>query len=101
MLARSELLGELLDGKELAERRTGWIVDILQKTIQAYLIAHSHNNVDAHGLVCWKLADERRMPIENHGLHMVCQQGLRLGKSGGSRHNKYCKQRCCNCQQRD
>src|SRR5580658_11365660 len=55
----------------------GGIVELLEETIQACLIAQRENDVDAHRLCFGEAADELRLPFEICFTDMVRHQGLR------------------------
>ena len=50
LLARAEPRGEIRNGQEVTVGRTGGIVEFLQKTIQAGLVAHGQHDIEAQGL---------------------------------------------------
>ena len=57
--------------------RARGIVDVLEQSVQAGLIAQRQNDIQAHGLTCGKASEGLHLVIADHISHMVRQEILR------------------------
>ena len=87
LLRGAEAGGELRGRKKLTVRRAGWIVEIIEETLEACAVTELENEVKLQCLICREPAVGCSLTRANHVTHMVCHNGLRLTDRTGKREN--------------